>query len=723
MATQIVIDTAAAEKNIAELNKEVEALTSSLAQLDDEEKQLNATLARNGSLTAAEANQLQKVIAARKQQSAALDAVNAELSVNNKALQEQEARLKRSTSSARDLARMFGGTLGRTLADISEGIEKFGDISFRAFLRGASGAEIFRIALISTGVGALVVALGSLTAYFATTEQGAKEFKQTMDSLKSTFRPLLTLLQDIGSAILFVVRGFEEFNDANLLAADTIDKYRRLLVNVNDLKFEGSSVDNQLALLVRDITKAEIELSRIREDDYDARIAKEKEIADLRKEYVVKEQERLTKEAKLKEDIVRKDAENYEAALKRLGQLDYILKGIDTDDRSQADLITETNEAYEAQKVVVQELQDIYTKSAAEQVDAAAAATLSQVAMAKLDDDIFKRQQALQKEIEDNRKRAAELKKQREEKAFQDDNEIRLQERLVQLENQRLQIELDRLNALAGADTGDAGAGPRLQIEKKYIEDITAFRIESEQLVGKERELLEAQAEADIQALEAAYRDYIDTRNEENRLEAEQKIALNQAVADQQAALIEQEKNQRLAALSEVANAFIAIADLAAEGSKEQKALAIIAATINGLVAGVKAYAELGPILGGIAAGAIAVSTAAAIASISSQEIPESNLEPGFQVGGYTGYGRTDEVAGIVHKGEYVVPANVLGSAVGASLVAGLEGLRTGVNVPQPANIADQVVAGLRRSPIFVRVKDIVDGTGTYAKVIDSANY
>ena len=54
--------------------------------------------------------------------------------------------------------------------------------------------------------------------------------------------------------------------------------------------------------------------------------------------------------------------------------------------------------------------------------------------------------------------------------------------------------------------------------------------------------------------------------------------------------------------------------------------------TINGLVAGIKAFADLGPVAGGIAAAGIAASTAAALAQIASQPVP--TMHSGGLVGG-----------------------------------------------------------------------------------------
>jgi TP901 family phage tail tape measure protein len=53
-----------------------------------------------------------------------------------------------------------------------------------------------------------------------------------------------------------------------------------------------------------------------------------------------------------------------------------------------------------------------------------------------------------------------------------------------------------------------------------------------------------------------------------------------------------------------------------------------------------------------------------------------ASASKGYVAGGFTGAGGKYEPAGIVHKGEYVVPANVLKNPFGAALVANIEDMR-----------------------------------------------
>lgn len=116
-----------------------------------------------------------------------------------------------------------------------------------------------------------------------------------------------------------------------------------------------------------------------------------------------------------------------------------------------------------------------------------------------------------------------------------------------------------------------------------------------------------------------------------------------------------------------------------------------IAKTIaDGAVAVMRAFADLGPIAGGIMAGILAATTAAQVAVIIAQRNAIQNAsssssssttdvtsgDVGFSEGGYTGPGGRLEPAGIVHRGEYVVPQPQMRDPEVARMVAAIEGKR-----------------------------------------------
>ncbi|MEI8115723.1 MAG: hypothetical protein WCI54_18970, partial [Bacteroidia bacterium] len=75
----------------------------------------------------------------------------------------------------------------------------------------------------------------------------------------------------------------------------------------------------------------------------------------------------------------------------------------------------------------------------------------------------------------------------------------------------------------------------------------------------------------------------------------------------------------------------------------------------------------------------VAINTATAVGSIASivaQSIANFSQPKGYASGGYTGPGGKNEPAGVVHKGEYVIPADMLRNPQIAMMVAGLENVR-----------------------------------------------
>jgi TP901 family phage tail tape measure protein len=107
-----------------------------------------------------------------------------------------------------------------------------------------------------------------------------------------------------------------------------------------------------------------------------------------------------------------------------------------------------------------------------------------------------------------------------------------------------------------------------------------------------------------------------------------------------------------------------------------QQAAAIGQVIFNTAIANAKAVASF-PITFGMPWVGINTATAVgSIASIVAQSIANFSKPKGYAGGGYTGTGGKYEPAGVVHKGEYVIPADMLRNPQIAMMVAGLENFR-----------------------------------------------
>jgi hypothetical protein len=106
-----------------------------------------------------------------------------------------------------------------------------------------------------------------------------------------------------------------------------------------------------------------------------------------------------------------------------------------------------------------------------------------------------------------------------------------------------------------------------------------------------------------------------------------------------------------------------------------RKAAAIVDAAVQGALAVVKALPNV------FLAVAVGIASAAEVAIIAAQKVPaepvvEPTAQPGFVEGGFTGVGGVNEPAGIVHRGEFVVPAKVVRSPSAQHHIAALENQR-----------------------------------------------
>lgn len=169
------------------------------------------------------------------------------------------------------------------------------------------------------------------------------------------------------------------------------------------------------------------------------------------------------------------------------------------------------------------------------------------------------------------------------------------------------------------------------------------------------------------------------------------------------------------------------------EQFKANQATSIVNAIIQGALASITAFAQLGPIGGAIAAVLIAATTASSIATIASQPPPP---KPQFFDGGYTEQSGNPRMRSAkasnsnrdVHHNEYVVPWKVLSQPQAAPLVHTLEAIRLNTpgrigisgladggftsrsienNALRVEQIAQVVIAGVKNAKIVTRVTEI----------------
>jgi len=112
-----------------------------------------------------------------------------------------------------EFASIFGINMGAVTATIASTNKSLALLS-GGFKGAAVGAGIFtgalkilRLALISTGIGAIIVALGSLVAYFTKTEKGAEAVERVMASFKAVVNVLIDRFAILGEGIYKLFTG------------------------------------------------------------------------------------------------------------------------------------------------------------------------------------------------------------------------------------------------------------------------------------------------------------------------------------------------------------------------------------------------------------------------------------------------------------------------------------------------------------------------------------
>ena len=154
-------------------------------------------------------------------------------------------------------------------------------------------------------------------------------------------------------------------------------------------------------------------------------------------------------------------------------------------------------------------------------------------------------------------------------------------------------------------------------------------------------------------------------------------ISQAEANGEDTAALEEEKENKKLEIQKKYAYVNFAI-----------KISQIIADTAVSIM---KAFADLGPIGGAIAAAMLTATGIAQVISAKAERDKIKNLQPksgaskvqsaervvsGYSDGGYTGDGKRLEVAGVVHRGEYVVPQPIMGDPRVVDAVNMIEAIR-----------------------------------------------
>ena len=227
------IDTATAQKNVDELNSSFEAQTELIDELEndlfDYEKQLRKTSKTNLAARDNLNKKIQKTKDALKNEKKGLKDVTKERKKANESLKEAE-------ENAAD----YSGVLGTIDSKTGGLISGFTGMT-KSIGNATKGLNLMKIAIIGTGIGALLIAIASLSAAFTSSEEGQNKWNKMMGIIGATVSVFTDRLASLGRGLINLftdpietLKGFG--NSIKEFVMDKVDQ------TVESLGFLGSAI-------------------------------------------------------------------------------------------------------------------------------------------------------------------------------------------------------------------------------------------------------------------------------------------------------------------------------------------------------------------------------------------------------------------------------------------------------------------------------------------------
>lgn len=570
-----------------------------------------------------------------------------------------------------------------SIKPILEGIQGTNRRAFGEFIsnfkKAGIGAKLFgdttRTAITSTGIGLLIIALGTLIANWDSVTKAVKEFGDSIPFIKKITDGVQELVDKVGSlsnlfqaSKAFIVGLFT----AGKSAVDEFNKALETGKAISVLEKQFELIEEQNAARERQIKLLEVQGKN------------EQKIIDLKRESFQAELTNLETRRNLGEALNKDQLKRIEDLKLELDLLDIRAKKLGEDAKRAA-----FDRANAEGKIKVE--QERLAQSIAD-----AEADKERERNQKLQDDLLKQYKVrLDNEIKvygEIEEEKVELTKEQQ-KELDDLNVDRLEQfkETLSAVEPFIQATLDGINQISQSLTDALSR----EMESLNLElDIlnTRFQETAESRKSFEAELAETQGAAREQLIASIDEE----RKKEKQLAEERKKIQNQLITAQNKA-----------------NQVDYVNDL-------------INATVNTALGVTKALASSPPPANFALAAIVGALGAAQIGVIASNK-PEPI--PTFAKGGFTtGLGMVDssgyQVAGVVHENEYVVPEKVLDTGMGSSLVAVLEAMRIGMPTfadggfsgpsltPDSGSIGltgDSLKAAIESARIFVSVQEVRD--------------
>lgn len=173
----------------------------------------------------------------------------------------------------------------------------------------STALKLLRVALIATGIGAIVVVIGSLIAYLTTTAEGVDRLNRILEPLKAILSGVMGVVQDLGEALVNAFKNPQEFIDQLMkrlaplgkiikgiatgdlsLVREGFSEVRDAVNDIVETTKEWAAVGKDIQALTEQINKSEVNLATNR-----ARINRElNESREIARDISKSQQERNT---------------------------------------------------------------------------------------------------------------------------------------------------------------------------------------------------------------------------------------------------------------------------------------------------------------------------------------------------------------------------------------------------------------------------------------------
>lgn len=466
--------------------------------------------------------------------------------------------------------------------------------------------KTMRVAVMATGIGALLILLTSLKQAFARSEEGQNKFAKILGVIGSVTGNLLDLLADLGEGIISVFEDPKQalINFKNLLVENITNRFKAILDTVgflgsaiknvfsgefkaalDDAKKAGSSFVDSFTGVENSIDKATNAVKSFAKEIADdanaaAKIADQRAKAEkLARDLVVERAEAERKIAELREKAVNKDKFTAQERIKFLEEAGRV-----------SDELAAKEIAVSQLRLEAKRTENALTKSNKEDLDE----------QARLEAEVIQKETQrlnLQKRL------STELLTSRREEAA-------AQKAIIDAENKRNEEAATKEQARLDAIDKIRNDFRDKEKQREADEELEKIALEEEKKIA-ELDKLNASEEQKLEVLKY----YAGLRTDVEQKENDKKAELD--------------KLRQQQTLGDAANTFGQIAQLAGKDSKIGKALAIASATISGVQGVQNAYSTAQkspittffpayPVVQAALAGAVAAKNIAAIKSVDS---------------------------------------------------------------------------------------------------------